>query len=88
MVNVFFLLVVKTEQFETHFYCLVGYLVSLIIKLYCHFQQALDVKMECSLALIHIVSIYTITLNMTNKYIIYGVYIICSLKLNKYIILI
>ena len=32
----------------------------IIIKLYCHFQHALHVKLECSLALTHIVPIYTI----------------------------
>ena len=30
------------------------------IKLYCHFQHALHVKLECSLALTHIVPVYTI----------------------------
>ena len=71
---VVYVLVVKTEQIETYFYCLVGCLVSLIIQLYCHFQHALHVKLECSLALTRIVPIYTIKLNMANKYIIYSVH--------------
>ena len=62
----------------------------IIIKLYWHFQHALHVKLECNLALTHIVPIYilyiyciyiyiyiyihTIKLNMANKYIIYTVH--------------
>ena len=33
---------------------------SIIIKLYCHIQRALHNELECSLALTHIVPIYTI----------------------------
>ena len=39
-----------------------------LIKLYCYFQHALHVQLECSLAL------YNIQLNMANKYIIYSVH--------------
>ena len=38
-----------------------------IIKHYCHIQRALHDELECSLALTHIVPIYTIKLNMANK---------------------
>ena len=50
------------------------HLIVIIIKLYCHFQHALHVKLECSLALTHIVPIYTIKRNMANKYIIHSVH--------------
>ena len=40
----------------------------IIIKLYCHIQRALYDELECSLAFTHIVPIYTIKLNMANKY--------------------
>ena len=43
-------------------------LIIIIIKLYCHIQRALHNELECSLALTHIVPIYTIKLNMANKY--------------------
>ena len=42
--------------------------VIIIIKLYCHIQRALYDELECSLALTHIVPVYTIKLNMANKY--------------------
>ena len=32
----------------------------IIVKLYCHFPQALHIKLECSLALTHVMHIYTI----------------------------
>ena len=35
-------------------------LILIIIKLYCHIQRALHDELECSLALTHIVPIYTI----------------------------
>ena len=35
--------------------------IIIIIKLYCHIQRALHDELECSLALTHIVPIYTIT---------------------------
>ena len=46
--------------------------IVIMIKLYCHIQRALHDELECSLALTHIVPkyiyIYTIKLNMANKY--------------------
>ena len=48
--------------------------IIMIIKLYCHFQHALHVNLECSLALTHIVTIHTNNLNMATKYIIYSVH--------------
>ena len=36
------------------------HIIIIIIKLYCNFKHVLHVKLECSLALTHIVSIYTI----------------------------
>ena len=51
-----------------------GSSIIIIIKHYCHFQHALHVKFECSLALTHIVPIYTIKWNMANKYILYSVH--------------
>ena len=50
--------------------CVTGKII-IILKLYCHFQHALHVKLERSLALTDIVPIYTIKLNMANKYIVY-----------------
>ena len=35
-------------------------IVLIIIKLYCHIQRSLRDELECSLALTHIVPIYTI----------------------------
>ena len=64
---------------HTRFLCRIKFLPVqiIIIKLYCHIQRALHDELECSLALTHIVPIYTITWNMANKY---KIYIICSLK--------
>ena len=36
------------------------YIIIIIIKHYCHIQRALHAELECSLALTHIVPIYTI----------------------------
>ena len=35
-------------------------IIIIILKLYCHIQRALHEELECSLALTHIVPIYTI----------------------------
>ena len=47
-----------------------------------HIPRALHDEFECSLALTHIVPIYTIKLNMANKYKIYIVYNL-FFKMNK-----
>ena len=66
-----------------------NYIYIYIIKLYCHIQRALHDELECSLALTHIVPIYIYIytlyiyiwqINISYRYKIYILYIICSLK--------
>ena len=45
----------KTIQKNYYVIMIIIVITILIIKLYCHFQHALHVKLECSLALTHIV---------------------------------
>ena len=61
----------------------------IIIKLYCHIHRALHDELERSMALTHIVPIYTIKLNMANKYKIYIVHnLFFKMKKKKFNIII
>ena len=55
-----------TGYVEIAYFYIYTFQIIIIIKLYCHIQHTLYDELECSLALTHIVPIYTIKWNMAN----------------------